>query len=151
VFAFIARANDDMRAFSLLAMVVSLFETAYLPTGAGLFQADGGHLSQAGVATRLGDAMRRGALCTGSIDFLRIDWFALAHLPVDEVRRHFGVVDKSAGAVEQGSVGPWEPGGISPFQWEAGQALARRSGRPYDAYGACCEPASPSGVASRAQ
>jgi hypothetical protein len=27
VFAFIARANDDMRAFSLLAMVVSLFET----------------------------------------------------------------------------------------------------------------------------
>ena len=151
VFAFIARANDDMRAFSLLAMVVSLFETAYLPTGAGLFQADGGHLSQAGVATRLGDAMRRGALCTGSIDFLRIDWFALAHLPVDEVRRHFGVVDKSAGAVEQGSVGPWEPGGISPFQWEAGQALARRSGRDYDAYGACCEPASPSGVASRAQ
>ena len=44
VFAFIARANDDMRAFSLLAMVVSLFETAYLPTGAGLFEADAGHL-----------------------------------------------------------------------------------------------------------
>ncbi len=151
VFAFIARANDDMRAFSLLAMVVSLFETAYLPSGAGLFEADGGHLSQAGVATRLGDAMRRGALCTGSIDFLRIDWFELAHLPVDDVRRHFGVVPKAAGAVEQGSVGPWEPGGISPFQWEAGQALAAGSGRPYDSFGASCQPESRSGVASRAQ
>ena len=151
VFAFIARANDDMRAFSLLAMVVSLFETAYLPTGAGLFEADGGHLSQAGVATRLGDAMRRGALCTGSIDFLRIDWFSLAHLPVDEVRHHFGVVPKAAAAVDQGSVGPWEPGGISPFQWEAGRALAQARGRPYDAFGASCQPASRSGVASRAQ
>src|SRR5205823_6579966 len=45
VFAFIARANDDMRAFSLLAMVVSLFETGYLRSGAGLFQSDPGHLS----------------------------------------------------------------------------------------------------------
>ncbi len=151
VFAFIARANDDMRAFSLLAMVVSLFETAYLPTGAGLFEADGGHLSQAGVATRLGDAMRRGARCTGSIDFLRVDWFSLAPLPVEEVRRHFGVVPKSPGAVAQGSVGPWEPGGISPFQWEAGRALAAGTGRPYDAFGASCSPASRSGVASKAQ
>ena len=39
VFAFIARANDDPRAFSLLAMVVSLFETGYLRSGAGLFEA----------------------------------------------------------------------------------------------------------------
>ena len=136
VFAFIARANDDMRAFSLLAMVVSLFETAYLPSGAGLFHSDGGHLSRAGVATRLGDAMRRGALCTGSIDFLRVDWFAVADQPVDRIRSHFGVVAKAPGAVERGSVGPWEPGGISPFQWEAGQALARTVGRPYDAFGA---------------
>ncbi len=136
IFAFIARANDDMRAFSLLAMVVSLFETAYLPSGAGLFRSDGGHLSRAGVATRLGDAMRRGALCTGSIDFLRVDWFAFADQPVDRIRSHFGVVAKAPRAVEQGSVGPWEPGGISPFQWEAGQALAGTLGRPYDAFGA---------------
>src|SRR4029078_13373420 len=81
VFAFIARANDDMRAFSLLAMVVSLFETGYLPTGAGRFEADPGHVSGgAGMAIRVADAMRRGALChddvTGadSIDFLGIDW-----------------------------------------------------------------------------
>ncbi len=136
VFAFIARANDDMRAFSLLAMVVSLFETGYLRRGAGLFESDSGHLSRAGVAARLADAMRRGALCTGSVDFLRTDWFSLAHLPVAEARAHFGVVAKDPGAVAHGSVGPWEPGGISPYQWEAGHALAERQGRPYDAYGA---------------
>ncbi len=138
VFAFIARANDDMRAFSLLAMVVSLFETAYLPTGAGLFQSDAGHLSQAGVAARLGDALRRGALCAGSIDFLRVDWFGFADQPVDQVRAHFGVVAKAPVAVDQGSVGPWQPGGISPFQWEAGRALARSRGVAYDSFGATC-------------
>ena len=38
VFVFIARANDDMHAFSLLAMVVSLFETGYLRSALGLFE-----------------------------------------------------------------------------------------------------------------
>lgn len=136
VFAFIARANDDMRAFSLLAMVVSLFETAYLPTGAGLFQSDAGHLSQAGVAARLGDALRRGALCAGSIDFLRVDWFSIAALDVDAAREHFGVTAKSERAVAAGSVGPWEPGGISEFQAAAGRTHAAAAGRDYDAYGA---------------
>ena len=68
VFAFIARANDDMRAFSLLAMVISLFETGYLRTGAGLFEASPGHLSSHdGVALRIADAMRRGALCRDAV------------------------------------------------------------------------------------
>ena len=62
VFAFIARANDDPRAFSLLAMVISLFETGYLASGAGLFTYDRGHLSREGMPVRLADAMRRGAL-----------------------------------------------------------------------------------------
>src|SRR6266536_6145794 len=75
VFAYIARANDDPRAFSLLAMVVSLFETGYLARGAGLFEADAGHLHSRSMAVRLADAMRRGALCTGSHDFLEVDWF----------------------------------------------------------------------------
>ena len=136
VFAFIARANDDMRAFSLLAMVVSLFETGYLRTGAGLFEYSPGHLSEGGMAVRVADAMRRGALCTGSIDFLRTDWFALADLPVEEVRARFGVTPKSEAAERAGSVGPWEPGGISPFQQEAGRAVAEARGCPYEAYGA---------------
>jgi len=136
VFAFIARANDDTRAFSLLAMVVSLFETGYLRTGAGLFEYSPGHLSHQGMATRVADAMRRGALCRGSVDFMRTDWFELAALTVAEARAHFDVIAKSPEAVTAGSVGPWEPGGISPFQLEAGTALADRLGRPYESYGA---------------
>ncbi|HXW39425.1 MAG TPA: hypothetical protein VEJ44_07000 [Acidimicrobiales bacterium] len=143
VFGFIARANDDLRAFSLLAMVVSLFETGYLRSGAGLFESSPGHLSaDPRLATRLSDAMRRGALChdnvTGqdSIDFLRQDWFEVAHLPIDAVRHRFSLVGKSPAAVEAGSVGPWERGGISPFQLRTGRGLADRLGRAYDSYGA---------------
>ncbi len=143
VFAFIARANDDMRGFSLLAMAVSLFETGYLRTGAGLFESDLGHISAGtGMATRIADAMRRGALCadctTGntSIDFMRFDWFELAALPVDEVRNRFSVSAKSPAALAAGSIGPWEPGGISPFQLTTGRAAAARDQREYDSYGA---------------
>jgi hypothetical protein len=143
VFGFIARANDDMRAFSLLAMVVSLFETGYLARGAGLFEASPGHLSASDrVVMRLADAMRRGALCSDtvggsdSIDYLRIDWFALAALPLEEVRARFCVAPKSPAAIDAGSVGPREHGGISPFQQAAGRALAVRNGRPYNSYGA---------------
>ena len=136
VFAFIARANDDPRAFSLLAMVVSLFETGYLRAGAGLFESSPGQLSHRGVANRMGDAMRRGARCEGSTDFLAIDWFELADLPLEEARRRFGLVEKSEHALAAGSVGPWEPGGISEFQWRSGEEQARLEGRPYDAFGA---------------
>jgi hypothetical protein len=146
VFALIARANDDMRAFSLLAMVVSLFETGYLRTGAGLFEYDVGHLTGTtrgrAMAARVADAMRRGAWChdaeagSDSVDFLRVDWFALAALPVHEVRQRFRLVPKSPAAVAAGSVGPAEPGGISAFQLASGEAAAARDGRSYDPYGA---------------
>jgi hypothetical protein len=142
VFGFIARCNDDPQGFSLLAMVISLFETGYLASGAGLFEYDRGHLSHEGMAVRLADAMRRGALTAahaGGPDLLRIDWFELADLPLEEARAHFGVVPKSDRAVELGSVTPWERGGISPYQWEQGQAAAAAAGRPYRSYGA--EPA----------
>jgi hypothetical protein len=147
VFAFIARANDDMRAFSLLAMVISLFETGYLRSAAGLFESSTGHIStHDGVATRIADAMRRGALCrdevleVDSIDYLRLDWFSVADQPIDEIRRRFRVVGKSDEAIEAGSVGPWELGGISPFQMAAGQLAAARGKRPYASYGAVPEP-----------
>ena len=144
VFALIARANDDMRGFSLLAMVVSLFETGYLETGAGLFESDAGHLSAGDtMAVRISDAMRRGALVhdvvTGSwsIDFLLgVDWFALAPLALDEVRTRFSLPPKAEAAVAAGSVGPWEAGGISAYQWGAGREAAARDGRSYDAFGA---------------
>jgi hypothetical protein len=136
VFAFIARANDDMRGFSLLAMVVSLFETGYLRSGAGLFEASPGHLSKTGMAVRVSDAMRRGALCRGSIDFLRTDWFDLAEMSVEEAQGYFGVPAKSEQARQAGSVGPWEEGGISPFQIRAGRTLAESRGRQYESFGA---------------
>jgi hypothetical protein len=145
-FAFIARANDDPRGFSLLAMVISLFETGYLRADAGLFEYDIGHLSKdPGVVVRLADAMRRGALCSDerrdddSVDFLRIDWFELAPFDVAEVRRMLHVVPKSDVAVRAGSLGPWTPGGMSPFQHAAGVAMAEREGRPYDSHGACTD------------
>jgi len=143
VFGFIARANDDLHAFSLLAMVISLFETGYLARGAGLFEASPGHFSSSPhMADRLSDAMLRGALChdclTGapSIDFLRFDWFSVADVPCDVLRARFALVAKSEDAVAAGSVGPWEPGGISPFQINSGRELASRRGVDYDAHGA---------------
>jgi hypothetical protein len=143
VFGLIARANDDMHAFSLLAKVISLFETGYLASGMGLFESSPGHFSSdARMAVRLSDAMVRGARChdvvTGSdsIDFLQMDWFAVAHQSCDELRERFHLVPKSLEALAAGSVGPWEQGGISPFQMQAGRTLAAEQGRPYDAHGA---------------
>jgi hypothetical protein len=139
VFAFISRANDDPRAFSLLAGVISLFETGYMASGMGLFQYDRGHLSHAGMAIRLADALRRGALIGAHArgpDLLRIDWFERAHLPVEVVREEMGVVAKSDAALEAGSVTPWEAGGISPYQYAAGQRKAEAEGRVYESFGA---------------
>ena len=144
VFALIARANDDPRGFSLLAMVVSLFETGYLETGAGLFEAFPGQLSQEGMATRVADALRRGALSRGldgepDIDLLGVDWFELADQPVEELRERLHVVAKADGARDAGSVGPWEPGGISEFQYNSARATAEEQGRVYDSHGAVPE------------
>jgi hypothetical protein len=142
-FGLLSRANDDLHAFSLLAMVISLFETGYLATGAGLFQSSVGHFSgNPGMATRLADALRRGALChdkqtgTPDVDFLKMDWFAVADLPVESLRDRFCLAPKSDAAVAAGSVGLCEPGGISPFQMNAGRDAAERRGIPYDAHGA---------------
>jgi hypothetical protein len=134
VFGLIARGIPDPRGFSLLAMVLGLFETGQLERAAGLFEADAGHLSREGVAVRLGDAMRRGAV-TG-VDLLAVDWFELAELPVAKVRHDLGLPAKDPLAVRAGSVGPWDRGGISPFQHRSGRAMAAAQGRSYQAFGA---------------
>lgn len=144
VFAFIARANDDPRGFSLLAMVVSLFETGYLSAGAGLFEAFPGQLSQDGMTVRIGDAMRRGALSHGldgapDVDFMNVDWFELADRRLEDVQAMFGLVEKSAAAIDAGSVDAWEPGGISEAQWTMGNDHAARLGITYDSFGATVE------------
>jgi hypothetical protein len=143
VFAFIARANDDPRAFSLLAQIVSLFETGYAAVGMGLFEYDRGHLSHEGMAARLADAMRRGALSAAanhSIDFLSVDWFNHAERSVEEVRDRLGIVAKAPHAIVAGSVSPWEPGGISEYQYRTGRGRADETGHDYDSYGATPSP-----------
>lgn len=70
-------------------------------------------------------------------DLMTIDWFEWAKTPIDEVREAFALTPKSPEAVAAGSVGPWEPGGISSHQWSCGLALADAEGRPYDPGGAC--------------
>jgi hypothetical protein len=141
VFSFIARANDDPQAFSLQAMVLNLFETGYLMAGAGLFEYDMGHLSRTTqhseqMAIRMADAMYRGAKCGFKADLLKVDWFAYADRPVDDVRREFNIIPKSEDAYVAGSVSPWEHGGISPFQFDCGQRRAAEQGRVYECFGA---------------
>jgi hypothetical protein len=134
VFGLIGRAIPDFKGFSLLAMVIGLFETGFIESGAGLFQADKGHLSKQGMPARLGDAMRRGALC--GVDLMGIDWFLHADASVEEARRELKMTPKADLAVRAGSVGPWEKGGISPYQLRSGQRLAEEEGRVYESFGA---------------
>jgi hypothetical protein len=148
VFGFIARANDDPAGFSLLAMVLGLFETGYLFNAAkGFFEYDRGHFSRDAehMAVRLADAMARGARAAwwlndhgrpSDVDFLGIDWFEYADWPVNQVRRYFGVPPKGQKAIDCGSVTAWEPGGISPYQYAHGREVAEAEGLEYDSYGA---------------
>jgi hypothetical protein len=146
VFAFIARANDRPEGFSLLAMVVSLFETGALEHGMGMFDAAPGQLSHAGMATRLADAMRRGALSHGldgaapDVDLLGVDWFALAAVPIVELRERFAIGPKAPAALDAGSAEPFEPGGISEYQWTTTKAATEARGDVYDSFGATPPP-----------
>ena len=138
-FAFIARANDDPHGFSLLAMVISLFETGYLRADAGLFEYDTGHLSKdPRVVVRLADAMRRGALCSDerrdddSVDFLRLDWFELAPLALAEVRRLLHVVPKSDAALRSGIARSLGTRRHEPVPARRGCGDGRAGGAAYD-------------------
>lgn len=131
VFAFIAFACDDFRAFSLFAMVVSLFETGHLEHGAGLFEAFPCQMSREGIATRVADAIRRGVM-GNRVDYMALDWFELAHIPVVDIQRRFGIQRKHP-YIE--SPTPWGPGGISEYQDRQGRLVAERDGREYDPFG----------------
>jgi hypothetical protein len=148
VFGFISRANTDPEGFSLLAMVLGLFETGYLFNAANaFFEYDRGHMSRdvEHMSVRLADAMARGAYSAwylddhdrgNETDFMAIDWFQYADWHVEDVRRHFGIPEKSAKAIAAGSKHPWEAGCISPFQYANGQAVAAAAGEDYDSFGA---------------
>ena len=135
VFSFIGRSFPDRRSFSLLAMVISLFETGTVADAAGLFEASAGHISldMSAMSLRLADAMRCGALCGG--DLMRTDWFAHADRLIDDVRADFGIVPKRSAVQAVGSPTAWERAGITPYQLRGGAALAEAEGRAYDPVG----------------
>ena len=137
VFGFIARATDDPRGFALLAMVIGLFETGQVKRAAGLFRgqprAPGGAYRDGGPTRRCAPA---GALTRGDQALMERDWFADADRQIDDVRATIGVVAKSSFAVAAGSVGPFDAGSLSPYQWQAGHELAAQRSRDYNSYGA---------------
>jgi hypothetical protein len=92
VFAFIAAAMPDDRGLVLLAVTLGLFQDGAIHRVAGkevrIARTD--TLSDPGAAPRWVEAMARGAACT--VDVMGgIDHFALAELPLEEVRGRFGV------------------------------------------------------------
>ncbi len=123
VFGLIGRADPDPKGFAWLATVVGLFETGHV-SQQGFFEVNvrERHLSAPGTEVRLADAIRRGKLVCEALDqdLLSFDYHELAALAIDEVRDHLHIPPKSPDAIAVGSVGPFDPGGISEYQREAG-------------------------------
>jgi hypothetical protein len=97
------------------------------------------------MGVRIADAMLRGKV-VGTVlaargrahesDLLGFDWFTIADAPLAGARASFGVPSRSEPAVTAGSVSPWEPGGISEYQFWQGQRAAHVAARRYDSFGA---------------
>ena len=61
-------------------------------------------------------------------------------IPIAELRERFAIGPKSAAALAAGSAGPFEPGGISEYQWTTTKAAAEAGGDVYDSFGATPPP-----------
>lgn len=93
VFAFIAAAMPDEKGLVLLAVTIGLFQNGAIHRVAGrkVRIARTGTLGDDGAAARWAEALDRGRRCP--VDVMGgIDHFALAPLPLDEVRHRLGVV-----------------------------------------------------------
>lgn len=120
VFGFIAAAIPEPRGFSFLAAILGLFETGDIPAAAGgVLQADPRHLTRPGGPERLADALRRGRICNRDV-MTGIDYFRYIDLPIDDARAALDIVPKADEALAVGSVGPWDPAGITDYQRQAG-------------------------------
>lgn len=95
VFAFIAAAMPDARGLSLLAVTLGIFQNGAIRRvmGKRVRMARTDTLQDAGASLRWADAFRRGRKC-GTDVMGGIDHFALAPLPLDEVRARLDVVPK---------------------------------------------------------
>jgi hypothetical protein len=122
VFAFLGRADPDPKGFAWLATLTGLFETGYIAT-TGFFDRDVRErvLQAPGMHLRVADAIRRGKVVCGhaATDLFEVDYHAIADRPVPEVREMLGVPPKSGPAIAAGSVGPFDPGGMSEAQRRA--------------------------------
>ena len=119
VFAFIGRADPDPKGFAWLATLIGLFETGFI-AGTGFFDRDvrERNIQAPGMTRRIADAIRRGKVVGEAygVDLFEVDFHALAHRPLGEVREMLGIPEKSSGAIEGGSTGPFDPGGMSEIQ-----------------------------------
>ena len=85
---FMVGMDDNEVNFSAFLASLIIHEAGFgAPTS--ITVAESRTLAAPGAADLLGQEMARGAACTG--DFSLVDHFALAPLPLDEVRRQFGV------------------------------------------------------------
>ena len=117
VFSFIGSAIPDVKGFSFLIAIVSLFETGRLESwGGGVLNADKGHLDLPGMPERVADAIRRGRTCNQDVMY-GIDYFQYSNYPINEVRRLLNIIPKDP---EIESPGVWHPDGITLYQREHG-------------------------------
>ena len=117
VFSFIGSAIPDIKGFSFLVAIVSLFETGRLESwGGGVLNADKGHLDLPGMPERVADAIRRGRICNRDVMY-GIDYFEYKDMPIEEVRNQLNIVKKDG---ELDSPGVWHPNGITAYQREHG-------------------------------
>lgn len=119
VFGFIGRADPDPKGFAWMATLVGLFETGYIPT-TGFFDRDVSerNIRAPGMNQRIADCIRRGKVVCDrcNMDLFEVDYYALAHRPVGEVREMLHVPSKSVDATEGGSVGLFDLAGMSENQ-----------------------------------
>jgi hypothetical protein len=119
VFALIGRADPDPKGFAWLATLTGLFETGYI-TSTGFFDRDVRErvIQSPGMHLRVADAIRRGkVVCRHSdVDLFTVDYYELAHRPVDDIREMLGVPTKASGAIDVGSVGVFDLAGMSETQ-----------------------------------
>ena len=119
MFSFIGRADPDPKGFAWLATLTGLFETGYI-ADTGFFVRDvrDRHVQASGMQFRIADAIRRGrTVCDAyATDLFDVDYSALAHRPVEEVRAMIGVPPKSEAALESGSCSASDVAGMSELQ-----------------------------------
>ena len=117
VFSFIGSSIPDVKGFSFLVAIVSLFETGRLESwGGGVLNADKGHLELPGMPERVADAIRRGRVCNKDVMY-GIDYFNYKDYPIETVREILNIVPKDNEIV---SPGVWHPEGITSYQRENG-------------------------------